>query len=485
MHLALVDDIMPDGEKGRLRVGRGVSQTCEVWTMDDTIFVPAHELATAIRRREVSSSEVVDAHLAHIERHNPSLNAIVTLDEDGASRRAREADDALAGEGARGALHGVPITLEDCHATSGMRSTWGGLPRLADYVPNEDGTVAARLKAAGAILVGKTSGPEVWPDSVFVYANNPWDTTRTPGGSSAGPGAALAAGFTPLDVGLDTLGSIQNPAHYCGVYGMRPTEHRVPLTGAFFLDPVRKFRVMSVTGPMARSADDLRLALHLLAGPDGYDSHVPPVPWREGEPLEIRDLSIAWSPGFPGSNVQDEISAAVEEVARELARRGAAVEDVLPEVDLKHQYELAEELFGLLAGTFSEEPTAFSEETGAPSEGGRHNYLEHYLLALDSRDKMIEVWEEFFSYRDVLIVPAGTNTAERHGEESDDPSDEYPYAFSQVSGCPMVVVPAGVDGQGLPFGLQVLGRRWEDERLLAIAQLLSELMPGFRQPSGY
>jgi amidase len=453
--------------------------------MDDPIFVPAHELATAIRRREVSSSEVVDAHLAHIERYNPSLNAIVTLDEDGARRRAREADNALAGEGARGALHGVPITLEDCHATSGMRSTWGGLPRLADYVPNEDGTVAARLKAAGAIIVGKTSGPEVWPDSVFAHANNPWDTTRPPGSSGAGPGAALAAGFTPLDVGLDTLGSIQNPAHCCGVYGMRPTEHRVPLTGTFFLDPVRKFRVMSVTGPMARSVEDLHLALRLLAGPNGYDFHVPPVPWRGPEPPEIRDLRIAWSPEIPGSNIQGEIGAAVEKVARELARRGATVEESLPGVDPRQQKELADELFGLLAGTFSEEPTAFSEETGTDSEGGRHNPLEDYLTALDSRDRLMEVWEGFFEDWDALILPAGTHTAEWHGEESEDPADEYPYAFSQISGCPMVVVPAGVDSWGLPFGLQVLGRRWDDERLLMIAHLLSEVTSGYRRPSGY
>jgi amidase len=453
--------------------------------MDDTIFVPAHELATAIRRREVPSAEVVDAHLAHIERHNPSLNAIVTLDEDGARRRAREADDALAGEGARGALHGVPITLEDCHATSGMRSTWGGLPRLADHVPGEDDTVAARLKAAGAILIGKTNGPEIWPDSVFAHANNPWDTTRTPGGSSAGPGAALAAGLTPLDVGLDTLGSIQNPAHYCGVYGMRPTENRVPLTGVFFLDPVRKFRVMSVAGPMARSVEDLRLALRILAGPDGYDSHVPPVPWREPDPPEARDLRIAWSPGFPGSDFQDEIRVAVEEAARELARRGAVVEEGLPRVDPRQQYELAEELFGLLAGTFSEEPTAFSEEASAGSGGGKHDPLENYLMALDRRDRMMEAWGEFFADFDALILPAGTHTAERHGEEPDDPSEEYPYALSQISGCPMIVVPAGVDGQGLPFGLQVLSRRWEDERLLEIAHLLSELVAGFRRPSGY
>src|SRR5919112_928777 len=453
--------------------------------MEDTIFVPAHELAMAIRRREVSSSEVVDAHLAHIERHNPSLNAIVTLDEEGARRRAREADDALAGEGTRGALHGVPITLEDCHPTAGMRSTWGGLPRLANHVPGEDGTVAARLRGAGAILIGKTNGPEVWPDSIFAHANNPWDTMRTPGGSSAGPGAALAAGLTPLDVGLDTLGSIQNPAHYCGVYGMRPTEHRVPLTGAFFLDPLRKFRVMSVAGPMARSVEDLRLALGLLAGPNGRDSHVPAVPWREPDPPEARDLRIAWSAEFPGSSVQDEIRAAVEKAARELARQGTAVEEGVPKVDLKQQYELAEELFGLLGGTFSEEPTAFSEEANAGSGGRRHNPLENYLMALDRRDRMMEAWEEFFADFDALLLPAGTRTAERHGEEPDDPSEEYPYSLSQISGCPMIVVPAGVDSQGLPFGLQVLGRRWDDERLLEIAHLLSERVTGFQRPSGY
>jgi amidase len=174
-----------------------------------------------------------------------------------------------------------------------MRTTWGGLALLADYVPEEDGSVAARLKAAGAILLGKTNGPEIWPDSVFARTNNPWDLAHTPGGSSAGVGAALAAGFTSLDVGLDTLGSIQNPSHYCGVYGMRPTEHRVPMSGVFILDPARKFRVMSVAGPMARSVEDLRLALRVLAGPDGLDTHVPPVVWRDLEWPKMADLHVA------------------------------------------------------------------------------------------------------------------------------------------------------------------------------------------------
>jgi amidase len=441
------------------------------------VFAPAHVLAQEIQRREVSSVEVVDSYLAQISRYNAQLNAIVTLDEEGARRRAREADAALRRSEVWGPLHGVPISLEDGHPTAGMRSTWGGLPRLADHVPDEDGTVAARIRAAGAILLGKTHGPEIWPDSIFARTNNPWDLARTPGGSSAGVGAALAAGFTPLDVGLDTLGSIQNPAHYCGVYGMRPTEHRVPMSGVFFLDPVRKIRVMSVAGPMARSVEDMRLALRILAGPDGLDTHVPPVPWRDLERQEVRNLRIAWSATFPESSTQDEIRIAVEGVARELTGGGARVEETMPDVDLRHQYELGEELFDLLADTFS-------EEASVASKAEEHSPLEAYLAALDRRDEVMRAWEVFFAEWDALIVPAGTNTAERHGEEPTQ-SEEYPYVLSAVSGCPMVVIPAGVDRRGLPFGLQIIGKRWDDERLLAIAELLSELTGGFRRPPGY
>jgi amidase len=447
------------------------------------VFTPAHVLAEAIRRREVSSVEVVEAYLAQIARHNPDLNAVVTLDEDGARMRAREADAALASGEEWGPLLGLPITLEDAHPTSGMRSTWGGLPRLADHVPEKDGTVAARLRAAGAILLGKTSGPEIWPDSVFARTNNPWDLAHTPGGSSAGVGAAIAAGLTSLDIGLDTLGSIQNPAHYCGVYGMRPTEHRVPMSGVFFLDPARKFRVMSVAGPMARSVEDLRLALRIIAGPDGLDTHVPPVPWRDLERPKMADLSIAWSSEFPRSDTQDEIRTVVEGVTGQLAEGGATVEQSIPDVDLGDQFELGEELFDLLGGTFPEEPTAFSEEASVASK--EHDSLEAYLMAWDRRDDVMRAWEGFFADRDVLIMPAGTRTAERHGEEPTEPSEEYPYALSALSGCPMVVIPAGVDSQGLPFGLQIIGERWADERLLGIAESVSELTGGFRQPPGY
>ncbi len=241
---------------------------------------------------------------------------------------------------------------------------------------------------------------------------------------------------------------------------------------------------MSVAGPMARGIEDLRLALRILAGLDGHDAHVPPVPWRDPDPPDASGLRIAWSTSFPGGT-QDEIGTAVEDMVRGLDRRGVRVEEALPAVDPKDQYELGEELFGLLAGTFSAEQTAFSEETGAAPEGRGLDPLEGYLAALDRRDGMIRAWDSFFAGWDALVLPAGTKTAERQGEEPADPSEEYPYALSLVSGCPMVVIPAGVDGRWLPFGLQVLGRRWDDERLLEIARLLSELTPRFRRPPGY
>jgi amidase len=196
----------------------------------------------------------------------------------------------------------------------------------------------------------------------------------------------------------------------------------------------------------------------------------------------VRDLRIAWSTDFPGSTTQDEIRVATEGAVRELAAGGATVERRMPDVDLRLQYELGVELFDLLAGTFAAEPTAFSEMANDASEGG--NPLETYLTALDRRDGLMWAWEEFFSGWDALILPAGTNTAERHGEEPTEPQ-EYPYALSAVSGCPMVVVPAGIDRQGLPFGLQIIGGRWDDERLLGIAEVVSELTGGFHQPPGY
>jgi amidase len=449
--------------------------------MADLVFATASELVAAIRKRRISAAEALEAHLEQIERFNPALGAVVTLDAEGARARAREADAALAAGESWGPLHGLPITLEDCHATAGLRSTWGGAPALARHVPREDSVVTARLRAAGAIVFGKTNGPLIWGDeSAYGRTNNPWDTERSPGGSSGGPAAAVAAGLTPLDIGLDTTGSILGPAHCCGVFGMRPTERRVSLRGAFFVDPVPKFHVMSVLGPIARSVEDLRMALRVIAGPDSRDPAIPPVQWRDIPAPPIRELRVAWAPTLPGMPIIAEARAAIEQLAGELDRLGARVDQRLPDVDLAEQARFCQAMFWLIAGAF-----------GPPNEP--KPTLDDYLAALHRRESFALAWERFFHEWDVLLCPAGPGVARRHDQEATfvngqpipEAIADLPYGLSPVSGCPAVVLPLSSDRDGLPIGMQAIGRRWDDERLLAVAVELAELTGGFRRPPGY
>ncbi len=229
-----------------------------------------------------------------------------------------------------------------------------GSPAFQGRIPEEDSPVAARLKAAGTILMGKTNA-QIFPDNPFGQTHNPWDVERSPGTSSSGAAAALAAGMTALDMGSDMLGSILVPSHYSGVYGMRPTERRIPL-GNLPTDPVPIWRVMGVMGPMARSVEDLHLALELLAGPDARDSEVPPLPWKEAPRRKLRDLRIAWTSTFPGVLIEADIRAALERLASELDRQGAHVEQCFPDIDLNEQTPFAKRLFDLIVGAFRTPP---------------------------------------------------------------------------------------------------------------------------------
>ncbi|TIU95481.1 MAG: amidase, partial [Mesorhizobium sp.] len=227
----------------------------------DIGFSSTTELAAAIARRRISAVEALDAHLAQIDRHNEALNAVILLDREGALQRAREADAALARSAALGPLHGVPFTLKDAHETAGMKTTVG-FPPFADYVPKQDSPVVARLKRAGGVLVGKTNVATMLGDwqsdnPLFGRTGNPWDPSRTAGGSSGGAAAAVATGMMPFEVGTDMQNSIRLPAAFCGVYGLKPTEHRVSLAGAF-PDPggiPRSVRWMSCVGPIARNLE--------------------------------------------------------------------------------------------------------------------------------------------------------------------------------------------------------------------------------------
>jgi amidase len=458
--------------------------------MTDLVFSSATQLAAAIRAGRVTAAEVLEAHLAWIEQHNPALNAIVTLDAERAYERARAADEALARGEVWGPLHGVPFTLKDAHSTAGMRTTVG-FPPLADHVPQEDSTVTARLKAAGGVLIGKTNVPAMLADyqtsnPIFGRTNNPWDVERTPGGSSGGAAAALASGMTPFDIGTDLSASIRIPAHFCGVFGLKPTEQRVSLAG-LIPDPrgtPRSVRIMSCIGPMARTVEDLALLYPIIAGPDGRDTEVPPVPVGEVPEVDLTDLRIAFAPTLPGFPVAADIRDAVEDLARQLDRSGVVVEQAaLPALDYYQELSSAGELIGMMVGAFQ------------PEEHERPTTLAQYLAALHRRDQSIVAWEQFFREWDALLCPASMVTAFPHCEPGSPlrvDGQEVSYwmvsghgTVFNYSGHPAVVLPYALDRDGLPMGVQIVGKRWDEARLLAMAQALSPVTGEFRRPPGY
>ena len=457
--------------------------------MKDIVFSSTTQLAAAIRTGEVSATEVLEAHLAQIARHNPALNAIVTMDVEQARKRAREADAALARGEIRGPLHGVPFTLKDAHATAGMRTTTG-FP-LLDHVPHEDSTVTTRLKAAGGILLGKTNvyvmlgDPAQTTNPIFGRTNNPWNVERTPGGSSGGAAAAVAAGLIPFDIGTDLSASIRIPAHFCGIYGLKPTEQRVPLTGLIpGLTSPRSVRIMSCIGPMARTVDDLMLLYSIIAGPDGRDTEVQPVLVDRMPDLELKQLRVAFAPTFPGLPVAVEIRGAVEELAKQLEPLCAVVEEaILPQGDLAQDLMKAGALIGMITGAFQ------------PEEQEQPTTLARYLEALDRRDQSIIAWEQFFEKWDILLCPPSMMTAFPHCEPGSplyvDGQQVIYWAVSghgtlfNYTGHPAVVVPYKMDGDGLPIGIQIVGKRWDESRLLAAAKALSGVTCAFQRPPSY
>jgi amidase len=453
--------------------------------------LPARVLARRLRRRELSAVEALDAHLERIDKHNPTLNAVVSLDAERARQRAVAADAALARGEPVGPLHGVPMTLKDGHDVAGLRTTVG--TALFDRVADEDGTVAARLRAAGAIVVGHTNVPPFLADyqsanPIFGRTSNPWDTDRTAGGSSGGAAAALAAGMTPLEVGSDLAGSLRLPPHFCGVYGLKATEHRVPLSG--FVRPPgglpRSVRILASLGPMARDLDDLRLALGVIAGPDGLDGDVPPVPLGPRRRRPLQDLRLAVAPTLPGATVASAVRRQVERVAAQAADAGASVQERLPDLDWAALHKLYGDLMGAVTGLFDPDAELREEQ----------RTLAWYLDALTRRDRFAAVWEDFFRDLDALLLPPAMTAAFTHrdmgaaidvdGQLADYGGHGALLVFCNLTGLPALTVPAGQDPDGLPVGVQLVGPRWSEPRLLEIARELERagVLPGFRAPPG-
>jgi amidase len=483
--------------------------------MDNLVFAPAHELAESIRARRVSAAEILDAHLAHIARHNPSLNAIVTLDEERARRRAQEADAALARGEVWGPLHGVPFTVKDAIETAGLRMT-SGFPPLADYVPDRDAPVVARLREAGGILLGKTNLPILaegahTDNPLFGRTNNPWSLEHTPGGSTGGGAAALASGMSPLEIGSDAGGSIRIPAHFCGVFGLKPTDHRVPITGHIPPPPPltapQMLRHGAVLGPLARSVEDLSLALRLISGPDKQHREVPPVPVDPAPDRSLRSLRLAWTDDFGGIPVTGDTRKALVRLAGELDRLGCRIENRLPDsFDPLATLETFGELWQAEVGSAlteeveAEQAQGFGNDPGDPFLRGMarrvNATMRQYTATLQQRDALIQAFEEFFEQWDALLCPVVVTPAFLHNAQGayitvDDhtvPSSTGTMAYCApftVTGHPAVVVPFALSSGGLPIGVQIVGRLWGDMEVLSIAARLVEVTGPFQHPPGY
>ena len=491
--------------------------------MADLAFLPAYQLAQMLRDRTLSSIELLDDYLAQIAQHNDQLNAICTLNEEKARIRAQEADEALARGENWGALHGVPITIKDFFETEGLRTTAGYLP-LKNYVPDQDATVVARLRAAGAILIGKTNPSDVngtyqGINDIFPRVNNPWNLDYTTGGSSSGCAAAIAAGFSAIDVGSDIAGSIRQPAHFCGIYGLKPTDRRVSLAGHILEVPGQPacIRQMLVPGPLARSVEDLRLCFGLIAGSDPRQPDVPPVSTHLAEHRPLSELRIAWADDFRVPVAAD-IQKTLRTVVAKLATAGAMVENWAP---ASFNWTAAQSLYNRMAiYTFRYAqpltPTAIGKSIkilwrestqGDPALRQLINplqalkefsslSLQGYYEALTERDRFTAQLDQALEKWDAWLVPVAATSAFTHRADwsaIDIDGRSYPYSAANgaytmpfnLTGHPAVVIPVGQTQADLPIGLQIVGKRWCEMELLAIAQQIDQVVGGFQRPPGY
>jgi amidase len=469
---------------------------------DELTTKSATELVALIRSRAVSPVEVVEAHLRRIEQINPSLNAIVTLAED-AIDRARVCEMALMSGSEIGPLYGLPITVKDTIDTAGLRTTSGSRIR-AHHVPAQDAASVARLKSAGAIILGKTNVPEMaipyeTDNPVFGRANNPHAHHRTCGGSSGGEAAAIAACLSPAGLGSDLSGSIRVPAHFCGIAGLKPTAGRVPMDGH---TPAASSVVSlgASIGPMARRVEDLALLFKVLAEPTQFEA-------AQNEtdvlnPTLVRGRRVAWYTNDGVAPVSDEIRAAVQSAANALSDAGLRTNETMPPCVSKGS-QLWIELFSRAANSeiaalyqgreaeagpqvarllraFDHAPAEFEEKIET---------AERLADAVLERERLREELLQWMKTTELILAPVGATTAFEHGAERVEVGGKsisvfrafsYSQAFN-VLGLPSVAVPAGRTANGLPVGVQVVGRPFEERTVLSAAAIIESALGGWQR----
>jgi amidase len=466
------------------------SQDAPARLSDPLFYSSTTALAQAIRKKEISSEELVKACLARIEAVNPKLNAVVQLGAERALSQARQADQAIGRGESGGVLHGVPMTIKDSLDTTGMVTT-GGTKGRSSFVPKEDATVVARLRAAGAILLGKTNTPEFtlsFETNNLVYGrtNNPYDVTRTSGGSSGGAAAIVASGGAPFDIGSDYGGSIRLPAHFCGIAGIKPSAGRVPRTGHIYPFGGIQDSFQQI-GPLARYVDDLALLLPIIAGPDWVDPAIVDLPLLDPRAVDLRTLRISFHTDNGVLAPTKEIAAVVRAAAKVLSDQRAMVEEARP-TGIEESYDLVLGLYFFDGGAAI---ARLLREAGT---------TEHSFRGLDQRkplsvvelDALIARWYAFRSRMlsflkkyDVIICPVNANPALPHGStEAPDAYKGFTYTMTyNMTGWPGAVVRGGASSEGLPVGVQVISRPGREDVALAVAKHLETALGGFAPPT--
>lgn len=479
----------------------------------DPSFGTASEAARALQSGVISSRELCEHVFVRINKYNPKINAFITLAQEQAMEQAKRADDALAAGNVLGPLHGVPIVIKDQFPTAGIRTT-SGSKMYESHVPKEDAVAVARLKNAGAIVIGKTNLPEFGGDhqtfnQVAGRTNNPWDLTRTPGGSTGGGAAALAAGLGFLELGSDLGGSIRNPSHFCGVYGHKPTIELVPRGGIINSppgSPTLAFSYLPVAGPLARSAQDLQLQLDVTGGPAAPESVA--YRWRlpPARGARLKDYRIGYVLNDPFCQVTSEVSDVLAVAVDAMGKQGAQTREGWPAgIDPSKIFDA---YYRLLLSHFF------------PSEEGRNRARERVKGATDYYSaKLLEpspsqsewrltdgtrldarrIWQEYFRNYDAFLMPVNFVPAFLHLEQPIFKDRIIPTAHGQRnyqdvmrwisiathSGCPATAAPAGLTKQGLPVGIQIMGPFLEDATPINIAGLMADVVGGFRPPPGF
>ena len=482
-------------------------------------FLSASRLAAMLRAGEITSRQTVETYFAQIRKHNPTYNAIVTLNEAQALAQADQADQAMRDGKPCGPLHGVPITIKDTYRVKGSRTT-AGYPPLKDYIPDSDAVAVKLLKEAGAIIIGRTNTTTLAMDMqtdnpIFGRTNNPWDIERTPAGSSGGCATALATGMTPLSLGSDLAGSIRLPASFCGVYGLKPTHgvvsfegHIPPLPGQ-----TNGFRTLAVAGPLARSIDDLALALDVLTQPTSSDRNVAPLPAGIGGSVDISKLKIAWTDNFGGVPVSNEIKDKLNDFVNRLAQAGATVHKKEPQgMDYNEIWELWSSFVGAQS---SYEMSNLKRSIGDFfSKGTVKNIPMHrrivgpisvqkLMQAFELQSRYITKMDNFLSEYDVWLCPVSATTAFKHHAHSKmfgdfkiyntplqvDGTDIHYYVATQsyttvftTTNSPVVSMPIGLGQSGLPVNIQVAGKRFTDRQLLKVSKVLDNYTEKFLYP---